>query len=146
MNMNNNEIITMREFDVPRELVYQAWTTPELLARWWGPNGFTNTFHKCEIKLGGVWQLTMHGPDGKDYPNESVFVEVVPVERVVLDHLSGHQFRITATFDDLDGRTKVTFRQTFRVKEDFEKAKDICVEANEQNLDRLGQVLKEMNS
>lgn len=88
---------------------------------------------------------TMHGPDGTDYPNHSVFVEVVPPERVVLDHLSGHQFRVTGTFEDLEGRTKVTFRQRFNNTEEFEQAKPYCVEGNEQNLDRLGELLAELN-
>jgi len=144
MATGENELVTTREYAVPRELVFRAWTTPELLARWWGPKGFTNTFHECDIKPGGTWTLTMHGPDGTDYPNRSVFVEIVAPERVVLDHLSGHEFRLTGTFEDLDGRTKVTFRQRFKVKEEFEEAKPYCAEANEQNLDRLGEVLAEL--
>ncbi|MEC0245166.1 SRPBCC family protein [Paenibacillus chitinolyticus] len=144
MEIRENELVTTREYDVPRELVFRAWTTPELLARWWGPKGFTNTFHECDIRPGGTWTLTMHGPDGTDYPNRSVFVEVVAPERVALDHLSGPEFRLTGTFEDLDGRTKVTFSQRFKLKEEFEAAKPYCVEANEQNLDRLGEVLAEL--
>lgn len=86
----------------------------------------------------------MHGPDGVDYPNHNVFVEFVPTERVVIDHLNVHEFRVTATFEDIDGRTKVTFRQRFKKQEEFDKAKPICIEANEQQLDRLGKVLAEL--
>lgn len=86
----------------------------------------------------------MHGPDGADYPNQSIFIEIVPLERVVIDHLSGHEFRITAIFEDFDGRTRVTFRQLFKKKEEFEQAKPYCIQGNEQNLDRLGKVLAEM--
>ncbi|MFM1653548.1 SRPBCC family protein [Brevibacillus sp. B_LB10_24] len=146
MTIGETELSTSRVFDVPRELVFRAWTTPELLARWWGPHGITNTFHECNIKPGGTWKFTMHGPDGVDYPNHNEFVEIVPLERIVLDHLSGHEFRITASFEDLDGRTNVTFRQRFKIKEEFEKAKPYCVEGNEQNLDRLGELLTEMAS
>ncbi|UUZ82506.1 SRPBCC family protein [Paenibacillus sp. P26] len=141
--MGENEVISIREFDVPRELVFRAWTTPDLLARWWGPHGFTNTFHECDLRPGGTWDFTMHGPDGKDYPNRSVFVEIVPNERIVLDHLSAPQFRVTVAFDDLGGRTKVTFRQTFQVKEQFEQVRERCMEGNEQNFDRLGELLQE---
>lgn len=144
--LGENEIISSREFDFPRELVFRAWTTPELLARWWGPQGFTNTFHECDIKPGGTWRFVMHGPNGVDYPNHSVFVEIVPPERVVLDHLSGHKFRVTATFEDLDGRTGVTFRQLFKKAAAFEQAKAYCVEGNEQNFDRLGALLAELAS
>ncbi|OPA79104.1 polyketide cyclase [Paenibacillus selenitireducens] len=144
MTIGENELIATREYDVPRELVFRAWATPDLLAQWWGPQGFTNTFYECDLRPGGTWKFTMHGPNGVDYPNHNVFVEIVPHERIVLDHLSGHKFRVTATFDDLEGRTKVTFRQTFKVKEAFEQAKPICIEANEQQLDRLGKVLAEL--
>ncbi|MDO3678977.1 SRPBCC family protein [Paenibacillus ehimensis] len=146
MTMGKNELISTREFDVPRELVFRAWTTPDLLARWWGPHGFTNTFHECDIRPGGAWRFTMHGPDGTDYPNHNVFVEIVPFERIVLDHLSGHEFRVMGTFENLEGRTKVTFRQLFKLTEEFEQVKAFCMEANEQNLDRLGRVLEEMTS
>ncbi|MFB6364131.1 SRPBCC family protein [Paenibacillus elgii] len=146
MIMGKNEIISSREFDVPRELVFRAWTTPDLLARWWGPHGFTNTFHECDIRPGGTWRFTMHGPDGTDYPNHNVFVEIVPLERIVLDHLSGHEFRVTAAFENLEGCTKFTFRQLFKITEEFEQVKAYCTEANEQNLDRLGRLLEEMTS
>jgi len=141
---NENELVAAREYGCSRELVFRAWTTPELLARWWGPEGFNNTFHKCDVRPGGEWKFTMHGPDGTNYPNECVFVEIVQPERVVLDHLSGHEFRITATFEESNGRTVVTFRQRFKLKEDFEQAKPYCIDANEQNLDRLGTVLSEL--
>ena len=144
MTAGENEIVSSRVFDVPRERVYRAWTTPELLARWWGPHGFTNTFHECEIRPGGEWRFTMHGPDGTDYPNRSVFAELVPPERIVLDHLTGHEFRITAVFENVEGRTRVVFRQQFKNAEEYEQAKPYCVEGNEQNLDRLGQVLEDM--
>ncbi|MDQ6423444.1 SRPBCC family protein [Paenibacillus sp. LHD-117] len=141
MAANDNELVAARVYDVPRELAFRAWTTPDWLAQWWGPEGFSNTFHEIAIEPGGHWKYTMHGPDGTDYPNHSTFVEVVPHERIVIDHLSGHEFRITATFEELGGRTKVTFRQRFKHAEDFEQAKPYCEEANEQNMDRLGELL-----
>jgi len=144
MTMRENELMATREYDVPRETVFRAWTTPELLSQWWGPHGFTNTFHECDVRPGGAWRYTMHGPDGKEYPNHNVFVEIVPSERIVLDHLSGHEFQVTATFEESEGRTKVTFRQRFKKKEEFEQAKPYCIEGNEQNLERLGKVLAEL--
>ena len=83
MTTGENELVATREFDVPRELVFRAWTTPDLLARWWGPKGFTHTFHECDMRPGGMWKFAMHGPDGVDYPNHNVFVEFVQPERVV---------------------------------------------------------------
>jgi uncharacterized protein YndB with AHSA1/START domain len=139
--LGENEIISVREFDVPRERVYEAWTNPELLARWWGPNGFTNTFQEFDLRPGGHWRFVMHGPNGADYPNHSVFVEIKPQERIVLDHVNAPEFRVTATLEELTGRTKVTFRQTFKDAGVFDKVKAICLEGNEQNFDRMGELL-----
>lgn len=85
----------------------------------------------------------MHGPDGADYPNRNVFQEIGP-ECIVLRHETGHHFILTATFEDVDGGTEITFRQTLASKEDYNKFKPICEEGNEQNLDRLGSLLKRL--
>ena len=60
------EIVSIRVFDFPRELVFNAWTDPEHLVHWWGPKGFTNTFHEFDLRPGGIWRFVMHGPDGRD--------------------------------------------------------------------------------
>ncbi|MGG1573514.1 SRPBCC family protein [Fictibacillus sp. NRS-1165] len=140
-NAETFELVSRRKFDAPRNLVYRAWTEPDLLAQWWGPNGFTNTFHTFDLRPGGVWEYTMHGPDGEDYPNRNVFQEIGP-ECIVLRHESGHHFILTATFEEVEGGTVITFRQTLQSKEDYNKLKLICEEGNEQNLDRLGSLLK----
>lgn len=137
-------LVSCRTFEAPRNVVYRAWTEPELLSQWWGPNGFTNTFHTFEAKPGGVWEFTMHGPDGTDYPNRNVFSEVGP-ECIVLRHESVHAFIITATFKDVDGGTELTFRQGFETEKEYNKFKPICEEANEQVLDRLGSLLKRLS-
>ncbi len=142
-NAETFELVSRRKLDAPRNLVYRAWTEPELLAQWWGPNGFTNTFHTFDLKPEGVWEYTMHGPDGANYPNRNVFQEIKP-ERIVLRHETGHHFILTATFEDIDGGTEITFRQTLESKEDYNKLKPICEEGNEQNLDRLGSLLKRL--
>jgi len=61
-----------RVFDAPRERVFRAWTDPEHLKQWWGPKGFTNTFHEFGMRPGGHWRFVMHGPDGVDYKNHSI--------------------------------------------------------------------------
>src|SRR5258706_2724536 len=73
-------------FDAPRELVWKVWTEPEHIGMWWGPDGFTTTTHKMEVKAGGVWRFVMHGPDGRDYQNKITFIEVVKPERLVYKH------------------------------------------------------------
>ncbi|MFC4600520.1 SRPBCC family protein [Cohnella hongkongensis] len=139
--VGENEVISSREFEFPREQVFEAWTDPKKLARWWGPKGFANTFHEFDMRPGGTWRFVMHGPDGTDYPNHNEFVEVVPHERIVIKHRNSPEFQVTATFEELAGRTTIVFRQVFGKAEEFEQAKTYCVEGNEQNFDRLNDLL-----
>lgn len=139
-----NAIIAVRVIDMPRDKIYGAWADPELLARWWGPKGFTNTFHEFSFKEGGQWTYTMHGPDGTDYQNHNVFEQIVPLERIAIRHLSGHEFLLTAVFEDAGGGTRLTFCQQFMDAEEYERVKPYCIEGNEQNLDRLGALLHEL--
>ncbi|MDF2725810.1 MAG: hypothetical protein K0Q59_5488 [Paenibacillus sp.] len=131
-----NELVTSRVIDASPALVYDAWTKPEQLAQWWGPDGFTSTFHKFDLRPGGLWEFVMHGPNGVDYPNTSEFVEV-GMERIVLRHLNAPHFQLTAIIEDVGGKTKLTWRQLFESAAVFEAIKKIAFPANEQNLDRL---------
>ena len=141
---SDREIVSTRVFDAPRERVFQAWTDPEHLARWWGPKGFTNTFDEFDPRPGGVWGFVMHGPDGVDYKNRSVFVEIVKPERIVFDHVSGPRFRVTATFAEEAGRTRLTWLMLFETVAEYEKVRGYAVEGNRQNLDRLEAELARM--
>lgn len=133
---------TSRVVDAPSERVFKAFSDPEQLARWWGPEGFTNTFEVFEFQEGGQWRFIMHGPDGTNYPNEVVFRRIVPGESIELDHVCPPYFTARLTYESLpDGKTKVTFAQTFETPEVWSKLKAICLPSNEQNLDRLQAVL-----
>src|SRR5262245_18024567 len=112
-------IITQREFDAPRALVFEVWTDPKHLAQWWGPQGFTTTTSAFDMRAGGVWRFVMHGPDGRDYDNRITFDEVVKPERIRYHHGGGEdvepvQFHTTVTFEDLGhNRTRITLHATF---------------------------------
>lgn len=117
----DREIVLSREFDAPRELVYQAYTDPAHTGNWWGPDGFTNTVHEMDVRPGGRWRFIMHGPDGRDWSNRITYQEVSPPERLV--YLHGEDvdddpgaFHVTVRFDDLGGRTRVTQRMVFASK------------------------------
>lgn len=138
---SEREIVTIRIVEAPRGRVFQAWTDPDQLARWWGPRNFTNTFHEFDLRPGGTWRFVMHAPDGIDYQNKSVFVEIVEPERIVFDHVSGPRFTVVANFEDVGGKTRVTFRQLFESTAQRDKVAAFAVEANEQNLDRLEALL-----
>ena len=117
---------------------------PNRVARWWGPNGFTSTIHQFDFEPGGTWLLTMHGPDGKDYPNESRFMRLVSAEIFEIEHVSGHHFVLTIELRPSGGGTRVDWRQTFDSVADYERIAAFVAGANEQNLLRLAaEVLRE---
>ncbi|RNB80118.1 polyketide cyclase [Brevibacillus fluminis] len=143
--VGEREIVITRVFNAPRELVFDAWTKEEHLSKWWGPQGFTTTFQKFEMKPGGTWQFIMHGPDGVDYPNTNVFVEIVKPERIVIKHAVFPHFMATATLEDLDGKTKLTYRTVFEENDAvFDKVKTYAVPGAEQTMDRLEEHLASM--
>lgn len=115
-------MVGSRLFDAPRSLVYEAWTDPVHLARWFGPNGFSITTHAFDFRVGGVWRFTMHGPDGRDYPNRVTYDEIVPAERIAYHHDddgSGPvEFRTIVTFADEGGKTRLTMHATFPTAEE----------------------------
>ena len=128
---------TSREIPATVEQVFAAISHPERLARWWGPAGFTNTFNVCEFKNGGRWALVMHGPDGKNYPNENVFAEIESPRKVVVQHVSEPKYRLTITLAKSAVGTVVSWSQAFESSEVAQRMERIVVPANEQNLERL---------
>lgn len=129
---------TSREIPAPPASVFAAFADSARLAIWWGPAGFTNTFSTCEFKSGGTWKLVMHGPDGKDYPNESVFQDIEPSRRIVIHHVSLPRYLLTVTLEPTDsGGTRVGWEQEFENPGVASAIGKIVVPANEQNLDRL---------
>jgi uncharacterized protein YndB with AHSA1/START domain len=134
----DREFVHSRLIAAPPERVFAAFAEPARLARWWGPEGFSSTFHQFDLRPGGAWRFVLHGPDGTDYPNENRFVEVAPPRRIVLEHLSEtHHFELTITFAEADGQTRVGWRQVFDTAAERERVASLVLAANEQNLDRL---------
>lgn len=140
----DREIISARVFDASPEQLFQAWTDPAILARWWGPKDFKNTFEVFEPRPGGTWKFVMHGPDGTDYKNESIFRELEKPSRIVLDHLSSPRFRVVATFAAEADRTQLTFRMIFETAGMRDRVKGVVVNANEENFDRLAVQLQRL--
>lgn len=134
----DREFVHSRLIDAPQARVFQAFADPSQLARWWGPDGFTSTFKLFDLRPGGFWRFVMHGPDGTDYPNENVFVEVAAPERVVIEHpAQSHHFVLTITFAAQGDKTRVGWRQVFDTAEHRERVAEVVAKANEQNLSRL---------
>ena len=124
----------------PRE-VFAAFEQPDLLAQWWGPNGFTNTFQEFEFKPGGRWIFVMHGPNNTNYSNESVFREIVPDSKIVIEHIVEPWFKLIVSLTARGNKTHLTWVQEFESPGIAAKMKRLSVTANEQNLDRLQSIL-----
>jgi len=86
------ELTITRVLNAPIELVWKVWTDPDHIKNWWGPNGFTNTIFGMDLKPGGVWEFIMHGPDGKDYKNKSIFKEIIKQKQIVYEQISGTKY------------------------------------------------------
>jgi uncharacterized protein YndB with AHSA1/START domain len=139
--VSDRELFTSRTIDASPDRVFAAILDPAQLARWWGPNGFTNTFEEFQPRAGGKWRFVMHGPDGKDYPNESVFVDVTPPDRVIIRHASHPHFELTVTLEDVQGKTRIRWQQRFESAAECQRIAKFAIDANEQNLDRLTEVV-----
>lgn len=119
MKKNNNcEMRQVSLIEAPIDKVWDVWTNPVHIAKWWGPNGFSNTIHKMELYRGGEWLLTMHGPDGKNYPNRSIFLEIIPKQKIVFEHFNPH-FITTVLFEQKDRITELDWSAVFDSPEMF---------------------------
>jgi uncharacterized protein YndB with AHSA1/START domain len=138
-NAAEREVVSTRVLNASRQHVFRAFREPEHLAQWWGPKDFRSTIHEFDFRPGGRWQLTLHGPDGTDYKNEYVAVEIVEPERIVISHPDpAHNFHLIITLtEEGENKTRLTWRQRFSSREHFEQVRSFVAEANEQNLDRL---------
>ena len=140
-------MVLTRTLDAPRELVFEAWTDPIHIARWFGPNGFTTTVHEMDVRPGGVWRFVMHGPDGTDFDNRVSYIEVTKPERLVYNHDSGEdddpgRFHVTVTFDQIGNQTRLTMTVVLVTAAAFQRASEFgAIEAGNQTLGRLAQYL-----
>lgn len=141
------ELVFSRVFDAPRALVFKAWTQANHVAGWFGPDGFTTTTHEMDVRPGGVWRFTMHGPDGRDYPNHIVYLEVVPPERLRYRHSSGAEgdagFEVTVDFVRRGAATELTMRMLFASAAERDRiAREFgAIEGAHQTLNRLAEHL-----
>lgn len=135
--MSEREVHTTRVFAVPRVRVFAAWTDPAQLMRWWGPNGFTNTFHTFDLKPEGVWDFTMHGL-GQDFNNTCVFKRIEAPAYLEFDHLKEmHFYKAMVTFTEVPEGTRVVWIMRFNTAEELAPIRAFIERANEENMDKL---------
>lgn len=130
-----------RHFAASPEVIFAAIQAPERLARWWGPEGFTNRFTTFAFQAGGPWVFDMVGPDGTVHPNESVFQEIVPGRKVIIRHVCQPLFTLTIGLMPSDTGTDLSWEQVFDDASVAQAIRHIVEPANEQNLDRLSREL-----
>jgi uncharacterized protein YndB with AHSA1/START domain len=120
--LDSSKILRLdRLIDAPRDLVFKALSDPHHLDAWWGPDGFTNETHSMSFEVGGLWHYTMHGPDGKDWPNWIRYTEIAAPARIAYEH--GGEMGEPAHFNGLitlgeeDGGTRITMTLIFPTTE-----------------------------
>lgn len=147
MDAKPNEIKITRLYDAPVKMVWDAWVDPKQAAKWWGPRGFTITTHSKDFRVGGNWHYTMHGPDGVDYPNKTIYHEIEKHSRMVYDH-GGYDdrpplFRVTVTFKDVKGKTQMDMIMALATPEAAKEIKKFIKQAGGNGTwDRLGEYLE----
>jgi uncharacterized protein YndB with AHSA1/START domain len=148
--IKENELYLKRVVGYSRERVFRAMTDPEQLIQWFGPDGFTNTFHEFELKPGGVWRFIMHGPDGTNYDNRVIFEEIIFPSRLVYMQDSDKEddpgeFHTTIDFRDLEGKTEISVVMRFKTAERLQYTiKEFgAIEGWEQHIGRLEEFLKQ---
>ena len=142
---DNRSIRLITTLDTPVSKIWEAWTNPKHLPNWWAPAGFTTTVHHMLVQEGEEWRLTLHGPDGKNYPNKSIFREVIPFKKIVYEHFNP-DFISTVIFDEKSGKTQMEWSSVFPTPEMF----DIVIrtfkadEGQKQNVEKLEAYLMQM--
>src|SRR3954453_9477886 len=147
----SNEIRITRLYDAPVKAVWDAWTDPRQVAQWWGPRGFTITTHSKDLRPGGHWTYTMHGPDGADWPNNTKYHEVEPGRKLVYDHGGNADrpplFRVTVLFSRVDGKTKMEMTMAPATPEAAEETRKLIKKAGgNATWDRLAEYLAKEGS
>lgn len=141
-----NELYLTRIYDAPVEAVWDAWTDPNQVAQWWGPRGFTITTHSKDLRPGGSWIYTMHGPDGTDYPNKTYYFEVEKYKKLVYDHGASDDrpplFRVTVEFSESKGKTTMSMTMALASADAAKEIKKFIKKAGgESTWDRLAEHL-----
>lgn len=147
-NTNSRELKMTRMVKAPIDLVWKAWSEPEYLAQWWGPNDHTTTIHEMDFREGGEWRLTLHNhANGQDYPNRSIFREIILMKKIVFEHFNPHFFA-TVLFEAKGKETQIAWSSLFDTEEMLETVVNVfnAKEGQAQNFERLEQYLEQLKS
>ena len=142
------EIVMTCVFDAPRELVFQAYTDPNAIPKWWGPKRMTTAVERMEVRPGGIWRFVQSEPDGGPYAFFGVYHAIVPPERIVqtfeFEGAPGHVSLETATLEDVRGKTKLTASSVFQSVEDRDSMLQAGMEDGaRETMERFADLLQE---
>ncbi len=148
--MQDNKVIYKRDYDVPIDMVFEAWSSSEHLSQWWGPDGFTITTKSLNFSKGGIWEYVMHGPDGHHYKNKVQFLDIKKPHYIYLTMLGDGEgakdvdFQSRILFEEAGEGTSLTMEQIFPSKEELERVnkKYGAIEGGKQHLGNLGKYLE----
>lgn len=144
------DIIMTRVFDAPRDVVFKAFTDPELIPKWWGPRRYETFVDRAEVRPGGLWRYVSRDTDGTEYGFKGVFHDIVAPDRIVqtfeFEGMPGHVSLETATFEEVDGRTKYVGVSVFQSVENRDgMAQSGMEEGASEGMDRLAEVLQSLS-
>ena len=144
---SDREIVMERVFNAPRELVFKAYTDPNLIPRWWGPRKYTTTVDKMDVRVGGAWRFVQRDAAGNEFAFNGEYREIAPPDRLSytfeFEGMPGHVLLETVTFEERDGKTKVTVTSLFQSVEDRDGMLQSGMEAGaNESQDRLAELLE----
>ncbi len=155
-------MVVTRIFDAPRELVWKAWTTPEIAKKWWGPKGFTTPVYNMDFRVGGKFLFCMKSPDGQEFWSGGEYHEIVPPQKIVLsmyfadaqgnkvqpaqygiEHQADENLHDIVLFEELEnGQTKLTFIGNETMEDATNSGQ---VEGMNQILDKFADIVAELS-
>lgn len=135
--INPKGIYNLRLINASPEKVFTAFAEAKHLKNWWGPKGFKNTFNEFNFTKDGVWDFIMHGPDGTDYKNKNIFLEIIKPNKIIIEHIPPPHFVLTVTIEEENGKTRISWEQVFETIELRNDIANFIKNANEENFDRL---------
>ena len=149
---SDREIVGSRIMDAPPELVFKAYTDPELIPRWWGPRRYATTVDRMDVRPGGVWRFVHRAADGGEYAFNGVYREIVPPKRLVYtfnyEGAPGHEAVETVTFEEAEGgKTRMTDHLLFETREERDGMLNSGMEEGAaETIDRLAELLRELQA
>lgn len=141
----NRQIHLKKTFNIPISLMWEIWTTPDHIANWWGPKGFSSTIHEMDVKPGGDWKLTLQGPSGQNFANRSIFKEIVPYQKIVFEHFNPH-FITIVLFEAKGDKTIVDWTLLFDTVEMYEIVVNVhkADKGQQENIEKLEDYLAKL--